>query len=268
MRPRREFFLILMLSMAMLFASPMKEKEIKLDLLSEIQGRGDIIFAVEKEQYPYIYRDGRNKLTGFCIDLAKAIAEEMGSKASFVEKDEDLLWAGLYDGRYDLVMNIHNTLIKQNREFFESTSAYLPIKAAIVKKNDNVSIFSASDLRDRSTAIMRDPEYVKIAEKYNAMYISLEKEDEILRLVESGSLEAAICPFEMVAEYLRNNKDSKLTIVDATKDISDSLAISLRKEDSTKDMRRAVNKAISELKKDGKLSTLSTKYFHYDLFKK
>ena len=260
--------LTLILSALLLSAAPMKEKEIKLDLLSEIQGRGDIVFAVEKDQFPYVYHDEKNRLTGYCIEVAKLIALELGSKASFVEKDEDVLWTGLADGRYDLVMIIHNTLSKELFSVFDTSSAYLPMKAAVVTRKDNDNILVPSDLGGRSTTTLRTPVYVKMAERYDAMYISLDSVEEVLSLVETGSIEAAISPIDEFALYLKKNSNSQLQIIGVTKDIADDLTIVLRKGDESKDMRKAVNKAISELKKNGTLSALSEKYFHFDILGK
>jgi|GEM_PF-7044102 len=265
----------LLLSLAILFhslllaASPMKEKEMRLDLLTTIQGRGDIVFAVEKEQFPYVYHDEKHRLTGYSIEVANQIAQELGSKASFIEKDEDILWTGLADGRYDLVMNIHSTISKELFSAnFENSSAYLPMKAAVITRKNNDSILSPSDLKGRSTTTLRQPEYIKMAERYDAFYISLDSIDEVLSLVENGSIEAAIAPLDAFSLYIKQNKSSELQIIGVTKDIASDLTLVLRKGDESKDMRKAVNKAISELKKNGTLSALSLKYFHYDVLGK
>lgn len=63
-----------------------------------------LIIGLEGTYAPYSYRkDG--KLTGFEVELGKAVAKEMGMKAKFVPTKWDSLVAGLGTGKFDLIMN-------------------------------------------------------------------------------------------------------------------------------------------------------------------
>ncbi|MCR5732467.1 MAG: transporter substrate-binding domain-containing protein [Sphaerochaetaceae bacterium] len=267
MRSKRYILILLLLfSFSLLMASPIKENGVQLDSLSEIQGRGEVIFAVEKDCFPWAYRDSKNRLTGFCIEVAKCIAEELGSKAKFVEVESIKLWSGLENGDYDMGISIYDTYTAADGEVnpFENTYKYFLMKAAVVARNDNTTINDPLDLWDRYVVTPVDPVYIKLANRYKAFCVGIINTDEMFSLVESKNMEAAICSIEDITKYLRDNMDSPLEIVTATKELSGSLSFHLRKGEGSSDMKRSVNRAILKLKRNGTLAKLSLKYLGYD----
>ena len=54
---------------------------------------------------PYTYHDDNGELTGFDVEVAKAIADKLGVEADFTESDWDSLLAGIDSGRLDTVIN-------------------------------------------------------------------------------------------------------------------------------------------------------------------
>ena len=54
---------------------------------------------------PYTYHDDNGELTGFDVEVAKAIADKLGAEADFTESDWDSLLAGIDSGRLDTVIN-------------------------------------------------------------------------------------------------------------------------------------------------------------------
>ena len=69
-----------------------------------LQKSGTLTIGLEGTFQPYSYRkDG--KLTGFEVELGKAVAKKMGLKAKFVPPKFDSLVAGLDTNKFDVVMN-------------------------------------------------------------------------------------------------------------------------------------------------------------------
>ena len=65
---------------------------------------------------------------------------------------------------------------------------------------------------------------------------------------------------------LQSTKDNSFKIVDQSKE-STPYAITMVKGDDNESLKKAVNKALKELKEDGTLSKISIKYFGEDLTK-
>ena len=75
------------------------------DELAQIQESGKLKVGVEGTYPPYTYHDDNGELTGFDVEVAKAIADKLGVEADFTESDWDSLLAGIDSGRLDTVIN-------------------------------------------------------------------------------------------------------------------------------------------------------------------
>ncbi|MDN6704506.1 MAG: transporter substrate-binding domain-containing protein, partial [Lactiplantibacillus plantarum] len=68
---------------------------------SELKQSKQLTIGLEGTYAPYSYRQG-GKLTGFEVDLGKAVAKKMNLKANFVPTKWDSLIAGLGSSKYDV----------------------------------------------------------------------------------------------------------------------------------------------------------------------
>ena len=59
------------------------------DLLARIQARGSIIVAMEGTWAPWTYHDESDRLVGYDVEVAQAIAGKLGVKVDFVEGEWD-----------------------------------------------------------------------------------------------------------------------------------------------------------------------------------
>ena len=75
------------------------------DLLTQVQERGEMVFATEGTWSPWTFHNEADELTGFDIEVARAIAAELGVEPSFAEGKWDSLLAGLDAGRFDTMAN-------------------------------------------------------------------------------------------------------------------------------------------------------------------
>src|SRR5512144_2151044 len=74
--------------------------------LDEVQSRGVLRWGGDMQGgEPYVSQDPSGKLVGFEVDLADAIAREMGVRAEFVQADWSALVASLERGTFDIAMN-------------------------------------------------------------------------------------------------------------------------------------------------------------------
>ena len=69
------------------------------DLLKTIQERGTIIVGLEGDWAPWSYVDENDELTGYDVEVAKAIANKLGVEIQIVPGEWDGLFAGMDAGR-------------------------------------------------------------------------------------------------------------------------------------------------------------------------
>ena len=253
---------VLMLASVMTMAVSAKGSA---DLLKTIQERGTIIVGLEGDWAPWSYVDENDELTGYDVEVAKAIADKLGVEIQIVPGEWDGLFAGMDAGRYDMVVNgVEMTEDREDKYDFSTPYAY--IRTALIVKGDNDSIKTFEDLKGKKTANSIASTYMNLAESYGATCYGVSTLDETLTMVLQGRVDATLNAIVSFTDYMAQHPDSNLKVVATTEDAS-NVAIPMRKGDETASLREAVNKAIDELREDGTLSELSTRFFGEDISK-
>lgn len=235
------------------------------DLLETIQQRGTIIVGLEGDWAPWSYVDENDELTGYDVEVAKAIADKLGVEIQIVPGEWDGLFAGMDAGRYDMVVN-GVEVTEERADKYDFSTPYAYIRTALIVKGDNDSIKTFEDLKGKKTANSIASTYMNLAESYGATCYGVSTLDETLTMVLQGRVDATLNAIVSFTDYMAQHPDSNLKVVATTEEAS-NVAIPMRKGDETASLREAVNKAIDELREDGTLSELSTRFFGEDISK-
>lgn len=235
------------------------------DLLETIQERGTIIVGLEGDWAPWSYVDENDELTGYDVEVAKAIADKLGVEIQIVPGEWDGLFAGMDAGRYDMVVN-GVEVTEERADKYDFSTPYAYIRTALIVKGDNDSIKTFEDLKGKKTANSIASTYMNLAESYGATCYGVSTLDETLTMVLQGRVDATLNAIVSFTDYMAQHPDSNLKVVATTEEAS-NVAIPMRKGDETASLREAVSKAIEELQEDGTLSELSIRFFGEDISK-
>ena len=110
------------------------------DELAQIQESGKLKVGVEGTYPPYTYHDDNGELTGFDVEVAKAIADKLGVEADFTESDWDSLLAGIDSGRLDTVINAVS-ITPEREEKYDFAGPYFYITQQISDRVMHVILF-------------------------------------------------------------------------------------------------------------------------------
>ena len=248
------------------FAGCGKKEEAAADRLAQIQSKGELVIALEGNWAPWSFHDDSDALVGYDVEVGKAIAEKLGVKATFVEGEWDGLLAGVEAGRYDMVINGVD-ITDSRKETYDFSTPYAYIKTAIVVAAGNDTIHSFEDLAGKTTANSIGSTYMEMAEQYGATCSGVDTLDETIQMVLQGRADATLNANVSFFDYLNQHPDAAIKIV-AESDDANEIAIPMQKGDDTASLREAVNKAIEDLRTEGKLTELSNKYFGSDISSK
>ena len=196
------------------------------DELAQIQESGKLKVGVEGTYPPYTYHDDNGELTGFDVEVAKAIADKLGVEADFTESDWDSLLAGIDSGRLDTVINAVS-ITPEREEKYDFAGPYFYITQQIVVAKDNDDIVDMASLNGKKVAHTATP--------FNSVVFN---------------------------EYLQQHPDANLKVAFVIPDVVDTYAVPIKKGETA--LYDAVQNAIDELKEDGTLSKLSEDYFGTD----
>lgn len=235
------------------------------DLLAQIQANGKIVFAMEGQWAPWTYHDESGELVGFDTEVGKAIADKLGVEAEFVEGEWDGLFTGLDGGRYDAIIN-GVEITDERAAKYDFTTPYAYIRTGLCVKGDNNDITTFEDLAGKKTSNSLGSTYADLAEQYGASVENVDTLAETIDMILSGRVDATLNAEVSFYDYLGEHPDADIKIVALTEEAS-KVSIPIRKDESTKSLIEAINKAIEELSNDGTLTQLSNKYFGSDISK-
>ena len=232
------------------------------DLLAQITERGSMTFATEGTWSPWTFHNEAGDLTGYDIEVARAIAERLGVEAEFAEGEWDGLLAGLDSGRYDTMAN-GVSVTEEREEKYDFTEPYAYNRIVVITTGDS-DIASMDDLEDKTTANTLGSSYAILAESHGATNTGVDDFNQTIQLLESGRIDATLNDEVVFYDYMEQHPDADLKI-SAENDEPTHVAFPLRREEATASLLAAMNEAIAALREDGTLSELSQEFFGIDI---
>ncbi|MNS65142.1 putative amino-acid ABC transporter-binding protein precursor [compost metagenome] len=231
--------------------------------LDQIKSAGVFKIGTEGTYAPFTFHDASGQLTGFDVDIGRAIAERLGVKAQFVEGKWDGLIAGLDAKRYDAVIN-QVGITDARRAKYDFSDPYISSAAVLIVRDDNTSIKSFADLKGKKSANTLTSNFGKLAQSHGAEVVAVQGFNEAIDLLTSGRVEATVNDNLSFLDFKKQKPNAKVKIAatDKTAEFSNS-GVLIRK--GNPELQAAINKALADIKADGTYKTISVKYFGTDL---
>jgi len=233
------------------------------DDLNKIKAAGEIKFGTEGTYAPFSYHDIAGGLTGFDVEIGRAVAQQMGLKATFVEGKWDGLVAGLDDKRYDAVLNeVSITPARQAKYAF--SDPYITSRAVLIVAANNNTIKTFADLKGKKAAETLSSNFGKIAKDSGADIVADNGFNESVDLLLSGRVDATVNDSLSYLDFKKHKPDAKVkqvAVYDAAQ--NDHSAILLRQ--GSPELVAAINHALATIKANGTYLKISQKYFGKDV---
>lgn len=231
------------------------------NLLSQVKQRGYIEIGTEGVYAPFSFHNSQNQLTGFDVDLATAVAKQLGVKADFVETPWDGMLAGLNDKRFDMVAN-EVGVTPQREKIYDFSTPYITSASVLIVRKDNTTIHTFADLKGKKSAQSLTSNFAAIAKQNGATIVSVQGFNDALQLLESGRVDAVVNDKLSFLTFLKEHPNAPLKVVATNKDASQS-AFAFRK--GNPQLVKAVDKALATLEKNGTYNQISQKWFNQNV---
>ena len=234
------------------------------DLLGTVMQRGKLIIATEGAWAPWTYHDfDSDELVGFDVEVARAVAAQLGVDAEFVECPWESIFMGIDSKMYDITAN-GVEITEERSEKYDFSVPYAYLRTALIVRGDNADIKTFEDLNGKKTANSAGSTYAQIAEGYGANTLVVSTLAQTLDLVLTGSVDATLNDIQSYSDYMKEHPDANLKVVAQSEDAS-AVAIPVRKGEENASFKAAVDGAIQQLRADGTLKAISEKYFGIDI---
>ena len=212
---------------------------------------------------PFSYVDPKSgEVTGFDIEVARAVAERAGWDLEIVRGTFDSLFPALDAGRIDMIAN--QITINPDREaHYLFSTPYTYSHGVIVTAADNDDIKTLADLKGRTTAQSQTSNWTQVAKDAGAKIQYVDQFSQTAALLAQGRVDATINDNIAVLDYLATSGSTKIKIAGDAGDEVNRQAFAFPKSDAA--LRDQADQALAALKADGTLARISEKYFKSDV---
>jgi len=235
--------------------------------LKYIQDKGEFILGLDDSFPPMGFRDEADNIVGFDIDLANAVCEELGVKLKLQPIKWEAKEQELSTKNIDCIWNGFS-ITPERLENMTMSIPYMGNSISLVVLKDS-EIKSMADMAGKSLAVQSgsSAEETLDSDENKAFKDSLGKtygfSDYVTALMdlETGNSDAVLMD-SVVATYMINEAGKDFVVLGDNL-IAEEYAIGFRKGETN--LCAAVEKALKDLKADGTIEEISTKWFGSDV---
>ena len=216
-----------------------------------------LVMATNAEFPPYEYYEGE-EVVGIDVDIAKAVAEELGMELKIEDMAFDSVIPAVSSGKADIAL-AGLTVTDERKENLNFTDTYAKATQVIIVKEDS-AIAGPDDLEGKKIGVqlgttgdlyasdIKDAE----VEQYNKGF-------EAVQATMQGKIDAVIIDSEPAKEFVAEAEGLKILDEAFTEE---EYAIGIAKDND--ELLEKVNKALKSLKESGKLDEIVAEYIKAD----
>ena len=226
-----------------------------------------LVVGLDDAFAPMGFRDEQGNLVGFDIDLATAVADELGMQVEFKPIDWNAKEMELKAGTIDCVWN-GMSITPERQENMALTNKYLNNKIVLMALADSdIDVTSAADLADLKIGTQVDSSALQMLmaneayESFKDNISEYETYDTAIMDLKAGRVDV-IAVDQVLGEYTNNNLGGEMK--ECTYSLGDDYYV-IGFEKSNTELRDKVNDAIKALINNGKAAEISSKWFGKDI---
>ncbi|MCI1985023.1 MAG: transporter substrate-binding domain-containing protein [Lactobacillus sp.] len=225
---------------------------------------------------PFTYETADGKLKGYDIDTLRAIDKKLPQyQFKYTKTDIPGVLGGVDSGRYQIGANNFGYNKERAEKYYFSKPIFLDQTVIVVRKN-NTSIKSIADIGGKTTVEQAGVNYDLILKNFNKKHtsnqakITYSSEDvsKSVQDISTGKYQFFLLDRPLYNSYIKTFKITNLKAIPVstaelskyTEGTSRSYFL-FQKSASGKKLKKAIDKALVAVQKDGEQTAISKKYF-------
>lgn len=227
-----------------------------------------IVIGLDDSFPPMGFRDDKNNIVGFDVDMAKEAAKRLGMEVEFKPIDWSSKEAELNGKRIDALWNGMNITEERKKNVLFS-EPYMESKQLIFVPVGS-SIKSAADLAGKIVGVQQASIGEEVVTKDAKLKASLKDFKQYPDCVaafmdlKAGRVDAVVTD-EILGRYYMSKEPGKYIAIEQPLGEVGTYGVGFRKDD--KELRDKVQKVLDEMKKDGTSAKISKQWFGTDIVK-
>jgi len=225
------------------------------DTLAEVREEGVLVMGTNAEFPPFEYRDESGDVVGFDVEIANAIADDLGVELIIEDMDFGAIISAVNSGKVDF--GIAGMTVTEDRlENVDFSDAYFNASQVIIVKTDNTDITSSADLPGRIIGVQEGTTGdLEASEIEGAEVMRYRKGIDAVMDLRNGKVEAVIIDALPAAVFEEKNDDIMVLDEYFTEE---EYAIAVRKGDEA--FLAEINRVIAELRESGRYQEIYDQY--------
>lgn len=229
------------------------------DIIQKIKNSGKLVMATSADYPPYEFHDisgGKDEITGFDVDIARAIAKELGVQLEIKDMAFDGVLPALLAKKVDIAIAAF-TITEERKKSVNFSDPYLDGGQQIVTYKGS-GIKGKEDLKGKTIGVQLSTTGEAEAKKIKGAKLKqFDRVDAVMLDLMNKRVDAAIVGSVVADAYLKLNPDKFEKAGDKLN--SEQNGIPVRKEDTK--LLEVVNKVLKDLKDSGEYDKLVQKWF-------
>lgn len=226
---------------------------------------GPLKVAIDPTYEPFTFKSADGQPTGFDVDVANALCEQIKRKCEFVEQVWDSMIPGLNAKKYDVIISSMSATDERKLEI-DFTDKYYQTPSRIVLKK-GTKFTDLASLKGKKIGVLKGSTQEKYAmdnlKPVGVVVNSYEAQDQVYLDIKSGRIDGTVADFlEVTGGFLSKPEGAKYEFIGPV--LSDvkyfaGAAVALRKGEDQ--LKGELNEAIKAIRTNGTYKTLNDKYF-------
>lgn len=229
----------------------------------------EIRVAIDPTYKPFTYKTADGKPTGFDVDIAQALCDELKAKCVFVEQAWDGMIPGLLAKKYDTIVS-SMSITEERKQSVDFSTKYYNTPSCVAVKTALKSDGSPASFKGKKIGVLKGSTQEKYAmgelAPAGVTVVPYDAQDQVYLDIKSGRLDGTVADIVEVNGGFLSTPDGKDYACAGTRIPAEfdakyfgiGIGAAVRKEDT--DLRDAFSKAIDTIRANGKWKELADKH--------
>lgn len=197
--------------------------------------------------------DGKDKIVGADVDLANAIADDLGVDIEFMDMEFNAVLSSLEQGKVDIAISGISATPERKKSFDFSDNYYNPPQKVIVNKKNADKFTSIDSLKGKKVGAQKGSVQEDVVKQQlpDAQMVSVAKVPNLIIELNQGSIDALVVEETVGASYISQNPDLQFADIDLKSSKDEAYSIALPKDSGT--LKTEIDKIIKKLNDSGKI---------------
>lgn len=231
-----------------------------------IEERGTIVVATSGTLFPASFYSEEDELTGFDVEVMRAVADELGLEVDFRIMAFDAMLGGIQSGQVDAAVNDINRTAERD-EVVDFSRPYKYSFATLMVREDNLSgIETVDDLEGKVHAGEATTTYSRVMRSYGAEILTYDNatNDQYLRDLELGRTDVIMNDYYLQRLAIQFMPEFDVTLHPDLRFWLEPAGTHVVIPEGAEELKSRIDEALASLREDGMLAEISASFFNGD----